>query len=194
MKNLSLKRGFTLIELLVVIAIIGLLASTVLASLSGARGAARDTGRLAEGRELMKALEIYRAQNANEYPCSTGTSIVCSAGGTAGNAWLVRPASSAYTNMEPTLRTALKFLPANDVTGGYSLLYNVRSSSDPTAYTILVGLEDPVVTATASTTAITVSTVQMNYCRITSGIVDETSTVGGIAFKEIGRCPVSAIK
>lgn len=194
MKNSSLKSGFTLIELLVVIAIIGLLASTVLASLSGTRSMARDTGRLTTGRELMKALEIYRGQNANEYPCSTGTSIVCSAGGTAGNAWLVRPASSAYVTMEPTLRTALKFQPANDIMGGYSLLYNVRSSSDPTAYTVLVGLEDSIVTSTASTTAITVSSVQMNYCRITSGVVDETSTVGGVAFKEIGRCPVSSIK
>ena len=51
--------GFTLIELLVVIAIIGLLSSTVLASLDSARAKARDTKRISDIKEIQKGLELY---------------------------------------------------------------------------------------------------------------------------------------
>jgi len=68
-KLLSRTRGFTLIELLVVIAIIGILASVVLASLSSARATARDATRISEIRQLATALELYRNQNNNMYPC-----------------------------------------------------------------------------------------------------------------------------
>ena len=63
--------GFTLIELLVVIAIIGLLASTVLSSLSTARAKARDSERMTVLRELQKAVELYRLQNGS-YPTTGG--------------------------------------------------------------------------------------------------------------------------
>lgn len=55
----NLPRGFTLIELLVVIAIIGVLASTVLASVNSARIKSRDAKRKADLRQISLALELY---------------------------------------------------------------------------------------------------------------------------------------
>lgn len=66
------QRGFTLIELLVVIAIIGLLSSVVFASLNSARGKARDARRLADAREIEKALELYYNDNG-AYPSTSGS-------------------------------------------------------------------------------------------------------------------------
>jgi len=53
------KNGFTLIELLVVIAIIGLLSSTVLASLNTARAKARDARRISDMKQLQLAIELF---------------------------------------------------------------------------------------------------------------------------------------
>ena len=63
----SFSAGFTLIELLVVIAIIGILSSTVLASLNSARSKARDTRRKADMKQLQLALELYYDSNGS-YP------------------------------------------------------------------------------------------------------------------------------
>lgn len=82
MNNLQIRveRGFTLIELMVVITIIGLLASTVLASLSNSRIAARDVSRVQAVKELQKSLELYRNANSGNYPCATAMP-ACTNGG-----------------------------------------------------------------------------------------------------------------
>ena len=61
------KQGFTLIELLVVIAIIGILASIVLVSVSGARSKARDAVRMADIDQVSKSLQMYELDHGG-YP------------------------------------------------------------------------------------------------------------------------------
>jgi len=63
--------GFTLIELLVVISIIGILASLVLASYSGAQKQTRDTQRKSDLNQYRNALENYAAANNGLYPLMT---------------------------------------------------------------------------------------------------------------------------
>lgn len=74
-----MRRGFTLIELLVVVAIIGILASIIMVNLSGARGKARDSKRIADIKSIQLALANYY-NDYGFYPYSVYTS-----GGTAGN-------------------------------------------------------------------------------------------------------------
>lgn len=71
--RLGAREGFTLIELLVVIAIIGILASLIIVSLSGARGKAQDTQRKNNARNLDTALaQYYLDQTPNDYPIHAG--------------------------------------------------------------------------------------------------------------------------
>lgn len=60
-------RGFTLIELLVVIAIVAIFAAIVLFAVNQARIKGIDAGRKSEAQELVKAFELYYADNGR-YP------------------------------------------------------------------------------------------------------------------------------
>ncbi len=61
------KKAFTLVELLVVLTIIAILVGALTAVVSGQRGSARDSRRLAEVDSLRKGLELYYTDR-EKYP------------------------------------------------------------------------------------------------------------------------------
>lgn len=76
------KNGFTLIELLVVISILGILASFVISSMTGAQKQARDSQRKSDLNQYRNALETYAAGNGSLYPAQASAvnlTTVCSA-------------------------------------------------------------------------------------------------------------------
>lgn len=63
--------GFTLIELLVVIAIIGILAATVLVSMTGSKPKARDARRYADLRQISNAIETVSNDDSIYFKSAT---------------------------------------------------------------------------------------------------------------------------
>jgi prepilin-type N-terminal cleavage/methylation domain-containing protein len=67
------ERGFTIVELLIVIVVIAILAAITIVAYNGIQTRARDTQRVADMNSIVKALELYKAQNG-QYPAAVGNS------------------------------------------------------------------------------------------------------------------------
>lgn len=127
------KRGFTLIELLVVISIISLLSSIVLAAVNTASAKGRDAKRLADLRQVVNALELYRTQN-NSYPPST-------AAGCTGVGWCsgCDQPQGMWTVLAPLVSQGLiKQIPSDprpNSTGCFNYEYFSTSTNQSTGFT-----------------------------------------------------------
>lgn len=62
-KRAAEQKGFTIVELLIVIIVIAILAAIVIVAYNGIVGKARDAQRVADMKTIMKALEVYKANN-----------------------------------------------------------------------------------------------------------------------------------
>lgn len=187
LQNLKTGSGFTLIELLVVIAIIGILASTVLASLSTSRAAARDANRLAEAKQLQIALELYRNNNNNQYPCANSTAGNGGCGNTGAAREIVFDGTNALVAPATTFMGLINFNPGLDsvrgtLTGG-SMRYRVFSTLgrnnngpvDRTSYSLIIFMENG--RTNSAGTVLAVNT----WCSISVGVGHASfnnSTVG----------------
>ncbi len=123
----SLQNGFTLIELLVVISIIGFLAALILVAFTNARIKSRDTKRLANKNQVVKALILYAQDNGGVFPASAGFKCL---GPTSESCF-----KSSYTGdnaLVAALNPYIKLLPTNDMavgTFGYNRMIYLNNGS-----------------------------------------------------------------
>ncbi len=79
--------GFTIVELLIVIVVIAILAAITVVAYNGIQARARDTQRKSDVAALVKAFELYYADNGM-YPVSSGSTAINSAwSSTADSSW-----------------------------------------------------------------------------------------------------------
>lgn len=121
-----MRKGFTLIELLVVIAIIGGLAALLVPNFMGARQRGRDAQRKSDLKQIQKAMELYKLDQADSsYPPTMPT---------VNNQWLAA-SGNIYMNKVPAdPSTKLKYYYVyNAVNTTYVLQACLENNADSDA-------------------------------------------------------------
>ncbi len=136
-------KGFTLIELLVVIAIIGLLASIIMVSLSGAKAKSRDAKRQADIKNIQLALTLYYTDNGM-YPLNIYAAAGTAPGGGLAPTYLPtvpRDPNSSAACADSSGTTCYKYVAYTPGTTGGSANCNA-TTFPPASYHLGASMED----------------------------------------------------
>ena len=118
-------RGFTIVELLIVIVVIGILATITIVAYNGTQARARDTQRASDARNILTALEAYKAIN-NTYPVATSTA------GSGSYELSTETAGTFMEYLQTTFSTGVPVDPINDTNHYYR--YYRYSEANLTTY------------------------------------------------------------
>ncbi len=126
MKTWARQTGFTIVELLIVIVVIAVLAAISIVAYNGIQTRARDNIRYADAKVIMKALELYKADNGT-YPTTDATAIAntpsCTSMATGysysyatDDTWMKKLVTGKYLSKAPTP-------PVSDCNHFYNYIY-----------------------------------------------------------------------
>ena len=127
-----MRRGFTLIEVLVVVFIIGVLASVVLASLSGAKSQGNDTGVKAEIGTIATQAVLYYGI-ANSFGATNYGGGIATCGASANG-------NTVFYDLSTTVDTTIRNAVANLQKDAYGGSANVVCRSDATRFLVAAEL------------------------------------------------------
>jgi type II secretion system protein G len=119
--------GFTIVELLVVIVVIAILAAITVVAYAGIQVRARDNIRKSDIAQIIKAVELFKADNGESPPLGmTG--------------WCTQIANPTYTDVLNVLKTYMNKVPSDPTLANTYQDYFYRKNS-ATGYTVAAELE-----------------------------------------------------
>jgi len=178
------RKGFTLVELMIVIAIIGILAATLLPTLTGGQARGRDTARKSSLQQISAAMETFY-QDRGYYPYLSGatdneasifsgssaTGAACVANSKEGQTakWLADNMKGGVTPLDPTPGVKIDMCGI-ERSFGYWPMENRGSKNS--AYALAANVETYQQSNSASGSVMTLANLQANAVEYATGIAN----------------------